>query len=270
MKDQDNNLALDVAVNNTAGLLDCLELYAGKHLECLSNKNILGGANADYFTFATGTSLGPVVKAGTVCTSEHSSFEEIGFFEDGSALMGRMGLNVEFTELVTGQVYPLMAFNKDLERGGGLVLYSKVFGDTNNASGEGLNVLIRIDEGEARIGETIKGTIESVFDSDGPVALDEGHLLLSVYKDTKYLTVIPILLAMKEGDGVTVSFSSDPEWQDVYHVVGGAERLIKDESFAPSRQEAGLPGPPSASPKRGRSSSTPPTAGTLPIPWGSP
>ena len=38
LKDQDNNLALDVAVNNTAGLLDCLELYAGKHIECLSNK----------------------------------------------------------------------------------------------------------------------------------------------------------------------------------------------------------------------------------------
>jgi hypothetical protein len=38
LKSQDNNLALDVAVNNTAGLLDCLELYAGKHIECLSNK----------------------------------------------------------------------------------------------------------------------------------------------------------------------------------------------------------------------------------------
>lgn len=38
LKDQDNKLALDVAVNNTAGLLDCLELYAGKHIECLSNK----------------------------------------------------------------------------------------------------------------------------------------------------------------------------------------------------------------------------------------
>ena len=33
-----NNLALDVAVNNTAGLIDCLEIYAGKHMECLSNK----------------------------------------------------------------------------------------------------------------------------------------------------------------------------------------------------------------------------------------
>lgn len=38
LKDQDNNLALDVVVNNTAGLLDCLELYAGKHIECLNSK----------------------------------------------------------------------------------------------------------------------------------------------------------------------------------------------------------------------------------------
>ena len=38
LKAQDNNLALDVAVNNTAGLLDCLELYAGKHIECLNSK----------------------------------------------------------------------------------------------------------------------------------------------------------------------------------------------------------------------------------------
>ena len=38
LKDQENNLALDVTVNNTAGLLDCLELYAGKHIECLNSK----------------------------------------------------------------------------------------------------------------------------------------------------------------------------------------------------------------------------------------
>jgi len=38
LKAQDNNQVLDVAVNNTAGLLDCLELYAGKHMECLNSK----------------------------------------------------------------------------------------------------------------------------------------------------------------------------------------------------------------------------------------
>ena len=34
----DNNLALDFSVENTLGLLNCLELYAGHHVECLSNK----------------------------------------------------------------------------------------------------------------------------------------------------------------------------------------------------------------------------------------
>ena len=33
-----NHLALDIAVDNTEGLLDSLELYAGHHVECLSNK----------------------------------------------------------------------------------------------------------------------------------------------------------------------------------------------------------------------------------------
>ncbi|MBR0139980.1 MAG: hypothetical protein IJM17_06810, partial [Firmicutes bacterium] len=86
--------------------------------------NVLGGANADYFNMSTGVVLGPIIKDGLVCSSEHSSFEEIGFFGDGSAKMGRMGLNVEFTELVTGQVYSLMAYNKDLASRGGLVLFS--------------------------------------------------------------------------------------------------------------------------------------------------
>ncbi|MBR0140321.1 MAG: phosphodiester glycosidase family protein, partial [Firmicutes bacterium] len=190
--------------------------------------NVLGGANADYFNMSTGVVLGPIIKDGLVCSSEHSSFEEIGFFGDGSAKMGRMGLNVEFTELVTGQVYSLMAYNKDLASRGGLVLFSSVFGSTNGGSQEGLNVLIKIEEGEARIGGTITGTVESVFESEGAVELDDEHLLLSVYLDTDYRTVIPILNAMSEGDGVTVSFSADPEWEDVTNALGGAERLIRD------------------------------------------
>ena len=38
LRDHKNNLALDVTVDNTVGLLDCLELYAGHHVECLNNK----------------------------------------------------------------------------------------------------------------------------------------------------------------------------------------------------------------------------------------
>ena len=53
LKDQDNNLALDVTVNNTAGLLDCLELYAGKHIECLSNKQRIAHYYSAMYDYTT-------------------------------------------------------------------------------------------------------------------------------------------------------------------------------------------------------------------------
>lgn len=53
LKDQDNNLALDVVVNNTTGLLDCLELYAGKHIECLSNKQRIAHYYSAMYDYTT-------------------------------------------------------------------------------------------------------------------------------------------------------------------------------------------------------------------------
>ena len=53
LKAQDNNLALDVTVNNTAGLLDCLELYAGKHVECLSNKQRIAHYYSAMYDYTT-------------------------------------------------------------------------------------------------------------------------------------------------------------------------------------------------------------------------
>ena len=50
---RDNNLALDVTVNNTAGLLDCLELYAGKHIECLSNKQRIAHYYSAMYDYTT-------------------------------------------------------------------------------------------------------------------------------------------------------------------------------------------------------------------------
>ena len=38
LRDHKNNLALEVTVENTAGLLNCLELYAGQHVNCLNSK----------------------------------------------------------------------------------------------------------------------------------------------------------------------------------------------------------------------------------------
>src|SRR5665647_1264425 len=61
-------------------------------LEKAAGKNIVAATNGDYFTIATGVSIGTAIKEGIIGTSEHSTFETVGFFENGEARIGRMNL----------------------------------------------------------------------------------------------------------------------------------------------------------------------------------
>jgi len=194
--------------------------------------NILGGTNGDFFTVANGIALGACVRDGVICTSEHSSFESVGFDARGNAQIGRLDLNITFTDITLGQSYDKMAFNKNLDRSSGLMLYSGVYGADNAASGETLNVLVAVDSGEARLNSTVYGTVESVYTSSSPVKLDADHFLLCIYTDTPYQTVIPVLNSMQPGHQIEISFAGNSDWEDMEYVVGGEKRLLKNGSFA--------------------------------------
>ena len=98
LKDQDNNLALDVAVNNTAGLLDCLELYAGKHIECLSNKQRIAHYYSAMYDYTTRNPEHKLAKSfnldglGTAktCLFWRDLLVEAGWKGEASTASGRM------------------------------------------------------------------------------------------------------------------------------------------------------------------------------------
>ncbi|MBR6351566.1 MAG: phosphodiester glycosidase family protein, partial [Firmicutes bacterium] len=194
--------------------------------------NIIGGTNGDFFTVANGIALGACVRDGIVCTSEHSTYESVGFNRYGNAQIGRIDLNIAFEDVSNGTRYDKLAFNKNLDKSSGLMLYSGVYGPDNAAAGETINVLVSVDDGEARINQTVYGTVESVYTASGPVKLDADHILLCAYTDTPYQTVIPVLNAMQPGDAVEISFTGNSEWEDMEYVVGGEKRLLRSGGFA--------------------------------------
>ena len=53
LKANHNHLAFDITVDNTAGLLDCLELYAGKHIECLNSKQRIAHYYSAMYDYTT-------------------------------------------------------------------------------------------------------------------------------------------------------------------------------------------------------------------------
>ncbi len=209
-------------VYGAAGISRIYEIEEG------AGRRIVAASNGDYFNLATGVSLGAVIKDGILRTGEHSAYETVGFFEDGSAMIGRLNLSVGVQNQQTAQGFTNVGFNKALTQSNGVVLYTKDFGPTNEAAFPTRNLLIQIQEGAAVPGGTIRGTVIQMVDATGKSYLLENQLLLSLAADTPYVSALGILEAMKQGDEVTVSFSCDEQWYDTVQAVGAEKRLLTD------------------------------------------
>lgn len=111
-----------------------------KDLESYGHR-VLAGANADYFVMASGVPLGMVVTYGVLRSS--ASYEyAVGFNADGSAFVGQPSLKL----MAAFHGYDLAVsggYNKSRTSQGGYFLYSADFGSATQASGDGINVILR-------------------------------------------------------------------------------------------------------------------------------
>ncbi|HCU08373.1 MAG TPA: hypothetical protein DF480_05340 [Clostridiales bacterium] len=215
--------------NDVYGAAGISRIY---EIEEKAGRRIVAGANGDYFTMATGVSLGAVIKDGTLRTSEHSSFETIGFQEDGTAMIGRMGLSINIKNLNTGGGFNNMGFNKTLTLNNGVVLYSEEFGPTNEATFPTRNVVVDLESGQASPGEMLQGRVSETFDGTGKIVLGKDQLVLSVALDCPYASALTILKDMKIGDSIVFDFITDEKWHGVVQAVGVEKRLITNGQIA--------------------------------------
>ena len=209
--------------NDVHGAAGISRIY---EIEQAAGRHIVAATNGDYFTMATGVSLGAVIRDGIVRTGEHSRHESIGFKADGTAVIGRMGLTVRVQNEQSGQGFENTGFNKVLTKDNGVILYTSDFGPANEASFPTKNVMIRVADGKAVPGGIIEGVVLGTADALAKTAIHKGEMLLSVAANTPYASALNILGAMKAGDEITVEFRVNPDWLDVQQAVGAERRLI--------------------------------------------
>lgn len=209
--------------NDIYGAASIARIY---ELEEAAGNHIVAVSNGDYFTMATGVSIGTVIKDGIVRAGEHTAFETIGFWADGQTKIGRPNLSVNFTNEDTGGRFTKIWLNKTLTKNSGIVLYSADFGETNEANLPSRNVVINIDSGQASPNGTIEGTIAYIAEAAGKLALSDNQLVLSIDSQTPYSSVLTTIDAMQAGNKVKVEFGVDKDWEGVYNAVGVERRLV--------------------------------------------
>jgi len=189
---------------------------------------VVAGMNGDYFNTANGVAVGMTIKDGILRTSESTANPAVGFLENGTAIIGRAGLNIRADGPTLGSGIGLIHMNKTVTATSGVMLYTTDFADddTNKAPIPTFNVVLDVLSGEARINGVIEASVASVADSAVPAVIPEGKLMLSISVGTAYPGTLTQLRALNAGDPVTISFTGNEAWNNVLYGVGGGEKLL--------------------------------------------
>lgn len=137
---------------------------------------------------STGVPLGMTIKDGLLITSESMSNPAVGFYEDGTAIIGRTNLNIRIESPYLTAPIGSIHLNKTVTKASGVMLYTRVFGNdnTNKATIPTYNVLLTVDSEELRFNDTVEATVESVSSATGPTFIPPGRLLLTIASETDY------------------------------------------------------------------------------------
>lgn len=190
---------------------------------------VLAGANGDYFVMATGMPLGIVIREGELLASDAAN-EAVGFYEDGTAIIGSPALTMRFS--VENESYRISGLNKAYA-GGQFCLYTPAWGENTPARGVTWNiVLIPETEKVLQVGQSMTYTVESVYRSDGATPITEGrHILcLSAESDDWRLYGVEHI---ERGGELTVTFEAgDERFANCVTALGSLYRLAENGAVA--------------------------------------
>jgi hypothetical protein len=191
-------------------------------------KHVITGLNGDFFNMNNGVAIGMTIKDGILRTSESTANPAIGFYADGTAIIGRADLNIRLDAPKLGSGIGRIHLNKLVTPASGLMLYSTDFGNdnTNKATIPTYNILLNVNSGEMKMNGTVEATVGSVVEATGATTIPEGNLLLTIAMGTDYPGTLTKVMTLLPGDSVTLSFGANGAWDNVVHAVGGGEKLI--------------------------------------------
>lgn len=190
-------------------------------------KTVVAGVNGDFFMLDTGIPIGIVVTDGILRSSDNGA-NAVGFFPDGSAIIGKPSLSVNLTT-DTGYSLKLDYVNKT-RRNYGVYLLTPDFSANTRTSTEGTTIVLKNVSGNLKIGESVTATVDSVIKGTAPVEITEGMMVLTATEENGLAARLEGVAASSQ---VTISISApDERWKQVVSAVGAGDVLLQSGQLA--------------------------------------
>ncbi len=177
------------------------------------------GINADFFSFQTGVPMSHTIIDGKVYTADTSETPAIGFFDNGTAHIENLSIEVNLTTS-SGESFTVDCINK-YRQPYAIYLYDRNYGEETYSPDSGRDIVLTDVSGDFEIGKKVTATVESISDNQGSVPIPEGKLLLGV-SETAAQEIKDRLNCLSEGTKVTISISASSDiWKNIRYAVGG-------------------------------------------------
>lgn len=189
---------------------------------------VVAGINGDYYDTATGVPLGSVMTDGTLRSITGENYA-VGFYEDGTVVMGKPNLSV-YAEPDESAGFRVSALNYVRQSSYGIFLYDETFNarGTIGTSEKGVDVVCSVVRGELNIGGRLTLEVEEIIDGgiDTPVGHDEYVLSANLNAGSGYTDA---LRALREGERIVITVEAeDDAWNDVTNMIGALYQLVED------------------------------------------
>ena len=202
---------------------------------------VLSGINGDYFVMATGDPLGMVVTDGLLRSSS-SYLHAIGFYEDGSAIIGHPDLTIRAD--FKGYSLKVSDINK-IRSSNGYYLFTEDFGSTTKNTQPGVDVILRpvtqnpgqtvtgadgvslTASRDLAIGSMVNCVVEEVIETDGGATpIPDGKFILSISSSGgEWLQ--EMARSLQPGDKLDLEvYSPDTRWNQVKSAVGAMYYIV--------------------------------------------
>lgn len=189
--------------------------------------SIVAAVNGSFFDMLTGIPYGIIVTDGVLRSS--GSGYAIGFYADGSAVIGAPELNVAVVTPNGAQTN--VFYNKALTLTNGAGLYSPDYDAKTKNTVPAYNVVLQPVQGEdgaLSLDGTVRARVTGTVASTPSCPIPDGCFVLAIAEGTAYASVLQNLQSLKTGDEVVIKTSAADGWEDVVYACGGGDLLVEN------------------------------------------
>lgn len=189
--------------------------------------SVVAAVNGSFFDMLTGIPYGIIVTDGVLRSS--GSGYAIGFYADGSAVIGAPELNIAVVTPDGAQTN--VFYNKALTLTNGVGLYSPDYDAKTKNTVPAYNVVLQPVQGEdgaLSLDGTVRARVTGTVASTPSCPIPDGCFVLAIAEGTAYASVLQNLQSLKTGDEVVIRTSAADGWEDVVYACGGGDLLLED------------------------------------------